>query len=447
MRTNTFSVPYTPSPPWISVNPQPLLPIQCHPYPSHSPSLPSPPRKDTIHDAYALSTHIIPAAFPRSVPDVPLPEIPTLTSLATSSERRKQVIMIIKELIERQMRYAEGKLTGDFSRKPHWNCINRYVRTHRRDTVGTGLTLLLVHPNGYPKEIWETMLRNLLDSASAALVDEVWAWEAVHHGDSALVNAENLSGIFDLQDDARDIVNFLLHYLPEEATPVPLPPCLARVPEVTSDARKELGYNRRRLVIVGHSFGGTSSTLAALNFPKLFSSVILVDPIILADKPKTIDEIFKFAANIFIRRSSWSSREEALRQFKQSPFFASWHPEVLKTYVDHGLTIDTTGSARLKMAPVQEGLSIVSAPVSFGAWELLEKLDENITLRWIVPSPGFLGREETEARVWRRPANASNVVFPFAGHLIVQEAPIELAHDIATFLLTKYGSPRVKAAL
>ncbi|KAI6038643.1 Alpha/beta hydrolase family-domain-containing protein [Pisolithus marmoratus] len=439
MRTNTFSVPYTPSLPWISVNPRPLLPIQCHPHSPQSPSLPSPARKDTIHDAYVLSTHIIPAAFPRSVPDVPLPEIPTLSSLTSASLRRKQVTTIIKELIERQTRFAQGKLTGDFSQKPLWNCINRCVRKHSRNTVRTGLTLLLVHGNGYPKEIWETMLRSLLDSTAGPLIDEVWSWEAVHHGDSALVNAKNLSGIFDWQDDARDIVNFLVNYLPEEATPVPLPTCLARLPGATSNARKDLGYRHRRLITVGHSFGGTSSALAALNFPKLFSSVILVDPIIPADKPRGIDEI--------LRRNFWSSREEALRQFIQSPFFASWHPEVLKTYVDHGLTVDATGIARLKMTPVQEGLSIVNAPVSFEVWELLEKLDENITLRWVVPSPGFLGDEETEARVWRRPANASNVVFPFAGHLIVQEAPIELAHDIATFLLTKYGSPRTKASL
>ena len=39
------------------------------------------------------------------------------------------------------------------------------------------------------------MLRSLFDSPAAPLVDEVWSWEAVHHGDAALVNAGNLSGI------------------------------------------------------------------------------------------------------------------------------------------------------------------------------------------------------------------------------------------------------------
>ncbi|KAI6137845.1 Alpha/beta hydrolase family-domain-containing protein [Pisolithus tinctorius] len=441
MSTKTSSVPHKPPPPWVSISSRSVLPT-----PLRIPSLPSPPRQDTIHAAYTLSTHIIPAVSPRLVPDVPVPKVPTHNNSMPASERRKQATTIIRELIERQMCFAQGKLTGDRSQKPLWNCVNRYVRVHRHDTLGTGLTLFLVPATGLPKEIWETMLRSLLDSTSG-LVDEVWSWEAVNHGDSALVNAESLSGIFDWHDDARDIANFLLNYLPEKATPVSLPTCLARVPEATSDARKELGYHCRRLVVVGHSFGGTSLTLAALNFPKLFSSLILVDPIILADKTRTVEEAVRFAVNAFTRRMLWSSREDALRQFKQSPFFASWHPEVLKTYVDHGLTVDATGGVRLKMTTVQEGLSYISMHISFEVWKLLEKLDKNITLRWIVPSPGFLGEEDTKVRVWRRPTNASNVVFPSVGHLIVQEAPIELAQDIATFLSRNYGSPQIKAVL
>ncbi|KAI6142998.1 Alpha/beta hydrolase family-domain-containing protein [Pisolithus tinctorius] len=442
MSTKACNVPHKPLPPWASISSRSALPT-----PSRIPSLPSPPRQDTIHVDYTLSEHIIPAVLPRLVPDIPVPKIPTNISSIPASERRKQATTVIRGLIERQMSFAQGKLTGDRSQKPHWNCVTRYVRVHRRDTLGTGLTLFLAPAAGFPKEIWETTLRSLLDSTSGPLVDEVWSWEAINHGDSALVNAESLSGIFDWHDDACDIANFLLNYLPEESTSASLPTRLACVPEATSDARKELGYHRRRLVVVGHSYGGTSLTLVALNFPKLFSSLVLVDPVILADKTKTVEEAVRFAVNAFTRRSFWSSREEALSLFKQSPFFASWHPEVLKTYVDHGLTADATGGVRLKLTTVQEGLSYVSVSICAEVWELLEQLDENITLRWVVPWPGFLGEEETQVRVWRRPTNASNVVFPFAGHLIVQEAPIELAEDIATFLSKNYGSPQIKAVL
>ncbi|KAI6138208.1 Alpha/Beta hydrolase protein [Pisolithus thermaeus] len=445
MTRKTFSIPYTPSPPWPSVNPRPLLPIQPHPASARCPSLPSPPRQDIVHKDYALSTHIVPAAYPRLVPDVPLPEIPPHADSTSPAERQEQIATVVKRLIERQDSFTQGRMPVGLGQKPLWNCVNRYVRTYRRSTMSTGLTLFLAHANGFPKEVWETMLRSLMDSPAASLVDEVWSLEAVQHGDSALMNAENLSGMFDSQDNARDIANFLLHYLPEEATSTSLPTQLPRVPQTTSDARKEHGYHQRKLVVLGHSVGGSTSAFAALNFPKLFSSLILVDPVIF--NYGSHDLGFKLASGALMRRDTWRSREEALRLLRKKPFFISWHPDVLKMYVDYGLTDSPSGSVRLKTTPIQESLCYVNIFPPREHWELIEKLDEDIALRWVVPTTSFIGEPETRVRVWRRPANASNIVFPFAGHLIVQEAPVELAQDVAMFLLEKYGPPQTKAAL
>ncbi|KAL4076721.1 Alpha/Beta hydrolase protein [Scleroderma yunnanense] len=433
----TSIVPYTPSPPFTPTAPRLFLPIQPHPTISHSPHLPSPPRQ-TIHAAYALTTHLIPAAFPRSAPDAPLPVTPPSTP--------DRVAILVRELMERQGCFVQGELSGSHGRKLLWNCVNRYVRTDNHHISGSGLSLFLAHAIGCPKEVWETMLRNLFGSPAAPLIDEVWSWEAVNHGDSALVNAENLSGIFDWQDNARDIANFLLNYLPDDTTLASLPTRLDRVPESTSNARKERGYSKRRLVVVGHSFGGTTSILAALNFPKLFSSLILVDPVITEHVENFVRLLSKVAVGALTKRNTWSSREEALRLFKKSPFFASWHPEVLELYVNYGLTADSGNGVRLKTTPIQECLTLINSHDIKEVWELLEKLDGNITLRWVVPLPGLLDEEQTRIGVWRRPANTSNVIFPFAGHLLVQEAPVELAHDIAKFLLGKYGS-RTKARL
>ncbi|KAG6335177.1 hypothetical protein ID866_3921 [Astraeus odoratus] len=442
----TSSIPYAPSEPyWTSVNPRPLLPIQPYPHPLPCPRLPTPPRQHAFHGPYTLSTHIIPAAFPRCVPDVPLPEVPPHSASTSALKRQEQIEIIGKEIVERQQCFVQGKLPGGHSQKPLWNAINRYIRAHSGNTTGPRLTLFLAHANGFPKETWEVMLRHLFDSPAAHLVDEVWSWEAVQHGDSALLNAQNLSGIFEWQDNTRDIANFLLNYLPDEVSAAPLPTQLARIPQATSDARRKDGYRKRKLVVVGHSFGGATSFRAALDFPKLFSSLILVDPVIAESGPSgfTLDHSLKYVVGALIRRSTWPSRNEALRLFKQSPFFASWHPEVLKLYVDYGLTTEPHGGVRLKMSPVQEGLGFANRQLAYEAWELLEKLDDNIALRWVIPNINFSGEKLHSKKVWRRPANASNVVFPFAGHLlaqIVQEAPVELALDISTFLLREYGS-------
>jgi hypothetical protein len=121
------------------------------------------------------------------------------------------------------------------------------------------------------------MLRELLGGPAGGMVDEVWAWDAVQHGDAAVVNAENLSGIctsslpstavlwgmtsylVDWLDNARDIANFMVHYLPEDVDATVLPIRLPRLPASVTRVREERGFHTRRLVVVGHSFGGCTS--------------------------------------------------------------------------------------------------------------------------------------------------------------------------------------------
>lgn len=435
----TSTYPFEPSPPWTTVNPKPFLPFRTR-YGSEeleAPPLPS-PRNEPFNDNYIVSTHLVPAGCPRLTPDIPLPVVPKFKT--NTAERKRDIQQLFTEIIERQERFVRGELGGERSEKPLWNCVNRYVK--RVQDGRKGLTLFLAHANGFPKEIWEATLRYLLSSPTASLIDEVWSWEAVQHGDAALVNETNLSGIFDWRDNARDIAHFLLYYLPEDASSKVLPTHLQLLPETIRESRKIKGFSSRSLVAVGHSFGGCSSILAAVNFPALFSSIILIDPVVLSGRENS-SHFFALNLAALARRERWPSREEALRLFKTSPFFGAWHPDTLQLYVTYGLCKDSQGGVRLKMSSMHEALVFSDHIGSNEAWELLEKVDERIELRWIVPGKpkdkGIGGEKATRVRVWRRPANSSNVVFHFAGHLIPHEAPEELAQEISAFLEKKYG--------
>ncbi|KAG8216017.1 hypothetical protein J3R82DRAFT_8010 [Butyriboletus roseoflavus] len=393
------TIPYTPtSTPsgWTSVHPRPLRPILPHPNLDgiKTPALPSPPRPAVFHTTtygvYRLSTHLVPAAFPRLVSDIPLPEIPSYIPDGSPSERRDKMDVFVKQVIETQYAYEEGRVGGKPSERLLWNCVNRYT--------------------------WETMIRDLLNAPAGEMVDEVWAWDAVQHGDAAVVNAENLSGIFDWLDNTRDIANFLIHYLPDAVEAAVLPTRLPRLPMSVTKGRGEHGYRTRKLVVVGHSFGGCTSLRVAFDFPKLFSSFVLVDPVIHGPHTIRAGYLRQMVLNAFTRRDHWSSREEALQLFQKSSFFGAWNPDVLQHYVDHGL-IDTEGGVRLKMSGLQEGLSFANKRSAWETWELLGRLDEGITLRWVVPEQPLSTKEGTYERVWRRPVNSTNVVFHFAGHL------------------------------
>ncbi|KAF9239419.1 Alpha/beta hydrolase family-domain-containing protein [Melanogaster broomeanus] len=402
-----MTISYAPSPEWKSVGPRQLLPIDVHPNLQNieTPQLPSPPRPRVFHTTlagiYLRSTHLIPAAFPRLVPDIPLPQTPQYTPGKSPAERLKELESLTQEAMEKQHKLTQGMLGGGHSTKVLWNCVNRYVRTRGNETgrvqAGntTGMTLFLAHAGGFSKEIWETMLHSLLDSPAGYMVDEVWAWEAVHHGDSGLINSDNLSGVSDWSDDVRDIAHFLLSYLPEDPATEALPARLERLPESTSEARKEHRYRTRKMVVVGHSFGGCTSLRAAVDFPKLFSSIVLVDAAI-------------------------------VQPYTYPPEYYGRVLGAISRCIDHALTDDSNGGIKLKMSGVQEGLCFINYLTSWEMWELLDKVDEAITLRWVVPKEGLMGEEATRVRVWRRPANSSNVIFHSCGHLIVQEAPVEL---------------------
>ncbi|EGO26749.1 hypothetical protein SERLADRAFT_464144 [Serpula lacrymans var. lacrymans S7.9] len=441
---------YQPSPQWTSVHPRPFYPLHEHPASLAYPQLPSSPRPPAFHDLYTLSTHIIPAAYPRVVPDIPIPEAPS--QYTDKEERKRHVQRLGGEIAERQELFGRGQLPGEPSRKVLWNCINRYVKnTHSTDNKSKGVTLLLAHANGFPKEIWETTLRYLFSSPEGPPIDEVWSFEAVQHGDSALLNASNLSGIYEWMDNARDIANFLLNYIPSAVSNTVLSTHLPRVSNDVSKTRTRDGFTHRTLVVVGHSFGGCSSVMAALKFPALFSSMILIDPVIVQPYQYRGDSLRAFVIGAILRRDRWPSREEALRMFKASPFFAAWHPDVLQLYVDYGLTDTPEGEVKLKMSGMHEALSFANNLASNETWELLENLDKKIELRWIVPGKpkdkGIQGEEATRIRVWRRPENSSNIVIHSAGHLVVQESPQELAQNISDFLKRKYKATGMKAQL
>lgn len=93
----------------------------------------------------------------------------------------------------------------------------------------------------------------------------------------------------------------------------------------------------RPLVAVGHSFGGNMLINVALTHPRLFSTVVLLDPVIsqfssnpgpLSEGPGTMSTY---------RRDVWPSRAEAAKSFKKSPFYLAWDERVLDKWIEYGL--------------------------------------------------------------------------------------------------------------
>ncbi|KAI0705335.1 alpha/beta-hydrolase [Earliella scabrosa] len=434
--------------PLPTCNPKPLAALERPSTPGTStlPSLPCPPRKSLLDKWYTLSTHLVPAALPRTTPFVPLPPLPQWSS--NKQEFKASVARTVEALVAAKESLWEGRLSHmPPNRKPMWTCVNRYVRQNLHGSGDSkGVTLFLCHANGFTKEIWEPVLERLLagyEAQAKYTIDEIWSWEAANHGDACILNRDSLGGMYDWRDNSRDILHFLLYYLPSSVTSDVLPVHLPRLSDKEAESRKVDGLDGRTLVSVGHSFGGATLMRAAIEQPRIFKSLFMVDAMIrprLDEDISTSDAIRKLMTGAVQRRDGWSSREEAYKAFAATPFFQAWDPASLDIYVQSALYDNPDGQVRLKMPGVQEAACFAEEYASHETFELLDRLDTRVETRWLVA--GKLPPIESEMRrmaVWRRPANSSHVRILNSGHLIAQEAPSEVAKDLHEFMNSRYG--------
>ncbi|KAE9389787.1 hypothetical protein BT96DRAFT_834426, partial [Gymnopus androsaceus JB14] len=424
------------------------------------PNLPSTQRKPIWHAdkriPYSLTTHIIPTAYLREDSDVVLPDTPG----NVSKEERKEIVQKAEERL-REIRRGYEDNGRKSQHKVLWLCLNRYARTFK--STG-GFTLFFAHANGFHKEVrmiisaafsynrrdwfagWEPTLLSLLASQeSQSLVQEIWVWDVFNQGDSALLNKGNLNSLIHTRTSTRDLLSFLIYFLPSSFASSSLPVHLPQVPKAEAQRRIRngfFGHGSLRLPICcfGHSFGGAISTLAAISHPSLFTSLCLIDPVISHPTPQFYYSPIGLSLGAISRRASWISREEARKGFMESPFFGSWDPRVLELYIEAALYQDHD-AVRLKTPPIQEAITFNDAETGAAeAWVRLWKkeLDPRIKLRWVMP-----GRTEwvldprpnfTQERVWLRPENCSNIRMEGSGHLVAQEKPEMLGKEIRNFL-------------
>jgi pimeloyl-ACP methyl ester carboxylesterase len=81
--------------------------------------------------------------------------------------------------------------------------------------------------------------------------------------------------------------------------------------------------------------GGAQLANLALLHPRLFESLILIDPVI-QGRVSVLGNVSPAFASAK-RRDLWPSRAEAAKSFKKSKFYQTWDPRVLERWIEHGL--------------------------------------------------------------------------------------------------------------
>ncbi|VDC07673.1 unnamed protein product [Peniophora sp. CBMAI 1063] len=398
---------------------------------------------------YRCSTHVFPAAWPRSTPFVPYPDdLQGLDRIERKEERKARLARVADTMLAIKAAYERegGDAQNDESGRILWMTATRWVRTTGASAGTGGKTLLCTHANGLHGSTYAPVLRRLL--AQRQDIAEVWALDGVQHGDAALLNAGKLGILYDWHEMARDALCFLQHFLPSELDPTPLP---------TSLPRLSLNTSFRKVYGLGHSFGGCSLVLAAYRNPEHFAALMLADAVIVPadmdrstrrapgwvapDGTKTSgghNSLPSYVIGALSRRSRWPSRTAAYEALASNPFFGSWDKDVLDIYVKHALVEEKEGGeVRLKCEGVSEAAVFAEARAPREAWSALPKLDGRIPLLWINPPAGeslVQTQEIADARVRLRSPNSAHVTIPNGTHLIVQTHPRQVAEAAHLFL-------------
>jgi pimeloyl-ACP methyl ester carboxylesterase len=273
--------------------------------------------------------------------------------------------------------------------------LDRGVRIALLDFGGEGPPALLHHANGFCAAMWGQVAEGLRGRF------RLFAMDARGHGDSA---------------KPRSAESYAWHHFGADAG------------EVADRLAAEHGPLALGL---GHSFGGTALTLAALDGPERFARLVLVDPII---KPSgapaggASPRGPSLADGARRRRSVFASRGEARERFTGKSFFADWTPGALDLYLAEGLADRPDGRVELKCSPFVEA-TIFEGGFQLDVMARAPELAVPALVLWArggnFPRPHFESLASLMQRAEVRTADA--------GHLVPMERPEIVAEEVLAF--------------
>lgn len=211
------------------------------------------------------------------------------------------------------------------------------------------------------------------------------------------------------------------------------------------DLRAELRRrNLRGIVGVGHSLGAVATLLAASRDPGLFTTIVAIDPIVLAGwfsvfwgtmKAVGLGRHVPIVQGARKRRDHWPDLDTVRRSYARKRAFRGWAPGVLDDYLSSGLVPAADGGVQLRYPKRWEARIFRVAPHDL--WPDLGRL--------AVPSL-FVHGEHTDTflpaaarRVAREVPGATVTVISGAGHFVPMEQPELLGRTVLEYL-AKVGS-------
>lgn len=185
---------------------------------------------------------------------------------------------------------------------------------------------------------------------------------------------------------------------------------------------------------LGHSFGAVLTTLMMAKDPSLFDGGILMDPVYMPPKMAGSMSLLgkigllrymPLTRQARIRTHSWPSFQAAWDYLYQRGTFKGWEDGCLKSYLDHALVTDETGTLTLKCPPNIEAEIFASYPHRL--WQAIERIQQPMFMIYGAKTYPFV--LDSLPKI-----HQANLYYEFlkvpGGHCFMQEYPQTTAEEI-----------------
>lgn len=192
--------------------------------------------------------------------------------------------------------------------------VKQYVpRKHDHTTTSSSsVTIIACGALGFPKETYEPFWEELYQQSQSCnfSIRGIWMMDPANMGLSSTMNEGKLGDDPSWIDHTRDSFLLINHFRDQMPRP---------------------------LVGIGHSFGGVQLINLALFHPRLFSSLILLDPYITRRPPPNFRGSPVFNRFLVDRQATWPSRSSAEADIAKWPIYYGFDPRCLAALLKYGL--------------------------------------------------------------------------------------------------------------
>jgi pimeloyl-ACP methyl ester carboxylesterase len=289
------------------------------------------------------------------------------------------------EPTERYLDTAEGKL-------------------HFLDWGGSGPQVHLLHGNGFCAGTYSPFVKYLIDDL------HIFASDVRGHGGSDLPTIKRIRNYDIFADDLKSLIEQTMS-----------PPIIG----------------------LGHSLGAVTTSIAAAKYPRLFSSIILLDPSILQRRILWVLAAMKLvglggkipmAKSARRRKKTFQGKKEALRRFTSGRgIFKTWSKEFVEAYLECGLLEKDPETAILRCDPELEAQIFESVPLN--VWTYAKKISCPVLAIRGEQSDVFTA--DSAERLKYLISDYELVTIPGAGHFVPMGKPEECARAITEFVHRK----------